>query len=286
MGGEFSSTGGEGVDSDGSPPPGEKWGRQDYPGFDFLPFAGPTFNPAVCGNNAYYVSEGLCQLLCNAADACVGHVHYAAFNCCYLKSALANATSLATVVSHVKTVSYYAGPNCCLLQSAVGRAGAKLGAAFYSKRTPCEIRCNALDACVGFVHNPTVNCCFLKYALGTSSPNGATSSLLKTGYLGYHFEGNTEYLGVAIPVPAGVATSNVGVYPGNTGILTVAQTPAIIENAVACMARCNSTPGCIAVSHHADNNYCFLKSTVSPLYPPQLRIRNANFYSKSTHEFR
>ncbi|GAQ77900.1 hypothetical protein KFL_000050370 [Klebsormidium nitens] len=28
MGGEFSSTGGEGVESDGSPPPGEKWGRQ------------------------------------------------------------------------------------------------------------------------------------------------------------------------------------------------------------------------------------------------------------------
>lgn len=71
-----------------------------------------------------------------------------------------------------------------------------------------------------------------------------------------------DYLGFPI-VPPGVPTSDVCMYPKLVGITTVAQTGAIIENVAACVARCDSTPGCIAISHYADRNCWFLKSTIS-----------------------
>ncbi|GAQ84286.1 hypothetical protein KFL_001830140 [Klebsormidium nitens] len=263
-------------------------GGVDSFGNDFRPTAGPPAN-SVCGAIAYGEDATACEARCNATAACAGFIHWARNNCCFLKTQLVNPTVFLELVAHVKSplgftysvmnATDYFGNDYFPFAGPVPFPAICSGGGYAENAAACEIRCNAASSCAGFVYYAAVNCCFLKTALSTATSNAVVESHVKTGYLGFFLELQTEYLGFTI-VPPGVPTSNLCLYPLIAGISTGAQTQAIIESAAACVFRCNSTPGCIGISHYADRNCCFLKTTVSPLVPSTLVIRNANFYSK------
>ncbi|GAQ91121.1 hypothetical protein KFL_007300070 [Klebsormidium nitens] len=77
----------------------------NYPFNDIRPSDGPVNAPA-CGNLAYGdTSPTACETRCNAADACVGFVHVADVNCCFLKSKLEGQNANPSCVTHLKTGS-------------------------------------------------------------------------------------------------------------------------------------------------------------------------------------
>ncbi|GAQ77785.1 hypothetical protein KFL_000030610 [Klebsormidium nitens] len=244
----------------------------DYPFYDIQPSPGP---PGTCGGSSYGENATACEARCNATAVCVGFVHRSPVNCCFIKSRLLFPRLGADTTSYVKAPLGYT----YTVQNATDYPGYDFrplplaGPTFFpplcgdigvsESAAACEIRCNAVDSCAGFVHYPFTNCCFLKFALPPANQKSdvTVNSYVKTAYLGYSVEFGLDYFGFPITVP-GAPTSPACTFPP-VGQAASDIPSAIAENLNACVARCDSTPACLAIAHYAVPNCCILWSTVA-----------------------